>query len=257
MKQRVAKRVAIVGKFSREFNECRAAVKKSGNFQIVSSRPAVVISFGGDGTLLKAEAKYPQIPKLTVRKAHEYGAQKTCQLSQVLSSLAHDEYYDVPYSKLTCTVYHKGKIIATAEALNEITIRNKFLGCALRYRLAVKEKAPDARGKAHEIIGDGVVIATPFGSSGYYSSIARRTFKHGIGIAHNNPSKRIPPYVAHETSQMRVNILREEGQLCADNQRRVVKVVAGDTITIAAAKRQALVLQKTKKRSHDALFWYV
>lgn len=263
MKQRVAKciakRVAIVGKFSREFDECRTAVKKYGNchIQIVSSRPEIVISFGGDGTFLKAEARYPGVPKLAVREAREYGACKTSRLSQILPLLACEKYHKVSYLKLACTVRRKRKIIAAAEALNEITLRNKNLGCALRYRLMVNKKAQGGRGRQHEIIGDGVVVATPFGSSGYYSSIARRTFRRGIGIAHNNSTNIIPPHVTHEKSRVRINILREEGQLCADNQRRVVKVAAGDTITIAAAKRPAIVLQKTKEQSHDALFWYV
>lgn len=262
------KRVAIVGKFSRELHECRNAVMAANHFRIVTKKPDVVISFGGDGTLLKAEAQYPSIPKLALRKAQEYGIRKTHSVHQLLTALANDELYPIPYLKLSCTVKRKRRALTRLNALNEISIRNKHLGCALRYQLSINHKPANMKikqelgnrlGREREncIIGDGIVVATPFGSTGYYSSITRKGFTKGIGIAHNNPTKEIPHRVASEQSHIRIHVLREKGQLCADNRPSMHTIIPGDTMTITKAKKNAIILQYKKKQSRANLFFFV
>ncbi|ELY35524.1 hypothetical protein C496_23146 [Natronorubrum tibetense GA33] len=47
----------------------------------------------------------------------------------------------------------------------------------------------DDQGTAYEferLVGDGVLVATPFGSTGYYRSIIGGTFSSGLSVAFNN-----------------------------------------------------------------------
>lgn len=43
--------------------------------------------------------------------------------------------------------------------------------------------------EAEKVIGDGLLVATPFGSSGYYRSITGGVFEIGVGVAFNNVHK--------------------------------------------------------------------
>ena len=67
------------------------------------------------------------------------------------------------------------------------------------------------------VVGDGIVVATPFWASAYYRSVGGKPFDEGIGIALNNPVDRKPSLVVSESSVIEVEMLREVGQVFCDN----------------------------------------
>ena len=56
-------KVALFGKNS---DSIRHFIPEYG-FEISEDKPDVIVSYGGDGTLLSAERKFPGIPKLPIR----------------------------------------------------------------------------------------------------------------------------------------------------------------------------------------------
>ena len=162
------------------------------NFLIVDENPDFIISYGGDGTILFSERRHPHVPKLIIKK------ENTCrkcdysidQLPDILKKIRKGKYEMRHEMKLE-TVFKQRKLVG----LNEMQIHAKLPISAIRFVLTVD-------GRIYEnLIGDGVVIATPFGSTGYYKSTGGKQFTRGIGISFNNlHNQRIKSLVASENS---------------------------------------------------------
>jgi len=104
-------------------------------------------------------------------------------------------------------------------ALNEIVIHNKNPQHGIRYRVFL-----DKTDLGKEFIGDGLVVATPFGSTGYYRSITDSYFELGIGIAFNNSTEQADSLVVKEQRQIKVLITRGPALLYADNQTKIINL---------------------------------
>lgn len=199
--------------------------------------PDVVISFGGDGTSLLAEKKYPGRPRLLIRHSKIC---KTCthhDFSHALLCFSRRKFHIIEEDKLDVSA---GKLKDTA--LNDVNI-HYVPPTALRFELFVNGKKAKGYGR-HEtynpgsIIGDGIVVSTPHGSSGYFHSITRKTLKSGIGIAFNNPVKPIRPLLLNRSARIKVLIERGPGVLAVDNH-KPVRLNSGNTIMIRASAKKA------------------
>ena len=90
------------------------------------------------------------------------------------------------------------------------------------------------------IVGDGAVVATPFGSSGYFSSIGGEQFNMGIGIGLNNPfNVKHKPIIIDSSPEIYIDILRDDGLLLFDNDENMIAVKGGDEIKIETSKNTA------------------
>jgi NAD kinase len=78
-----------------------AELKKAG-VAVVKARPDVVFAFGGDGTFLFSEEKYPGVPKLFVR--HDRECLKPHHLSKIIDALKDGQYAVEEFPKLEATV---------------------------------------------------------------------------------------------------------------------------------------------------------
>ena len=59
-------RIAIVGRERKVVQEYKKEIRKSG-IVYTDTKPDIVISLGGDGTILLAERWFPGVPKLPIR----------------------------------------------------------------------------------------------------------------------------------------------------------------------------------------------
>jgi len=145
------------------------------DFEVTTDREDAdfVISYGGDGTLIKSENDYPGIPKIALRASRICKKCSYRSNEEVLEVIKKGRYSLQNMIKLEAV--HKED---STEGFNEITLKNVNPRHAIRYELAIDDKWIQ-----HEIIGDGVVVATPFGSTGYYRSITRSFIYDGIGLA--------------------------------------------------------------------------
>lgn len=201
---------------------------------IDNNKPDFVITYGGDGTVLYAERKYPGIPKITVRAGSVgYKCRYSIEeLEDVLIKIDSGEYKLKEEIKLE-TNFQGRKYLS----LNEVQLHNSSPTKALRFSVYIEDEI-----LFENVIGDGVVIATPFGSSAYYSSVGGEKFDKGIGIALNNPyNVKEKPEVIDEGFDYSINIkiLRDNALLLFDNDNNMINVKGGDNIVVKRSKDTA------------------
>ncbi len=219
--------VAIVGE---DVGVVRAALEAA-RFVITGVSPELVVSHGGDGTLLRAERLWPGIPKVPVRVGRRARPCARHELGAVIAALADEALVLTHLPKLGLTV---GAFRGLA--LNDVVMRNALPTEAVRFRVGI---GPQRSG---EITGDGLVIATPFGSSAYYRSITRRSIGSGLALAFNNTTDERPPVELSADSRVDVEILRGPAILVHDNDVRAVPLRTGHRFTVSLSSEQAAVL---------------
>ncbi|MBV6481206.1 MAG: NAD kinase [bacterium] len=221
-------KVALVGK---SLNTVEALLPAYGLIRDDQS-PEVVISVGGDGTLLSAERKYPTIPKLplrfseTSRKIHDHKAEI------LFEKLVSGDLVEVPQMKLVAVTG-----TSRLHALNDVNFHNEMITSAVRYRVEIN-------GQPHssEIIGDGLIVATPFGSTAYYRSITHSIFQVGIGLAFNNSTEPVDHLVLNENARIQVQVVRGPALVAVDNDPGWIHLGEGDTVEVHKAQESATIL---------------
>ncbi len=203
------------------------------DIDIDNIKPDFVISHGGDGTILLSERKFPGIPKIAIRGS-DIGFK--CNLDEndledILIKIDNGNYEIKEEIKLETTF--KGRKYLS---LNEVQIHNSSPNKAVRFSILM-----DNLPLFENIIGDGAVIATPFGSSAYFSSIGGEIFDKGIGICLNNPynAKSEPIIIDSSDPEIHIKILRDDGLLLFDNDDNILKTKGGDDIKIEISKNTA------------------
>lgn len=192
-------------------------------FELVEENPEVVISYGGDGTLILSEFHYPSVPKLLLKSS------KICKLCQaipneeILKKFKEGKYDVKKLIKLDVEAHGK-----KLKAVNDVIVHNSDPRHAMRYHVNIN----GINNPSHEVIGDGVIVATQFGSTGYYKSITGSTFDVGIGIAFNNSTEQVNHMVIDEESEIKIKVTRGPVVVYADNQEEFIKLEEGDEVII-------------------------
>ncbi len=211
-------------------SEIVKSVKKRAKITLID--PDFVITYGGDGTILVAERKFPGVPKVPIRNSKicsmcvSYGKDS---IEHLLEKLEKGEFKKEEISKVEAH-FNGDRLIG----VNEIQIHNKDPGKAIRFDLEANNK------KLEELIGDGLIFATAFGSTAYYRSLGLEPFKKGIKIGFNNVYPKKEPIELK--SNARVKILREKGLLLADNN-GTINLNPGDIVEIKESKEQAIFVR--------------
>jgi len=69
-------------------------------------------------------------------------------------------------------------------ALNEISLHHASPTLATVFVPRIRDRGETVG--FERVVGDGILVATPFGSTGYYRSITGGQFTDGLGVAFNN-----------------------------------------------------------------------
>ena len=225
-------KIAIVGP---EYEKALPLLQKHGDFfEVTENNPEVVISYGGDGTLMEAEHLYPGVPKLYLRNSHIAKlAHQTKENEEILEQFVKGRYKIQECFKLEATAKSK-----TLVGLNDIVVHNENPRHSIRYTVQV-----DSGIVSNEIIGDGLVFATPLGSTGYYRSITDSSFEIGIGLAFNNSTEQSDHIVLQENRVIKVKITRGPAFCYADNQKEYVELLPGEMVEVRKSSLLAKIIR--------------
>lgn len=216
--------------FRRDASEVKNCLIEK-DFELVENDPDFVVCYGGDGTVLFGERKFPGVPKLIIKtsracRIYDYTLN---DLPDLLSRIKAGDYQI--HSEMKIETEAKGENLV---GLNEIQVHLKLPIYAVRFSLSVNGKKYDG------LIGDGVIVATPFGSTAYYRATGGKSFKEGIGVSFNNlHNSDVKSFVTHENTILKLIITRGPAWLLADNNENFVDLEAGDAVTIKKSKSTA------------------
>lgn len=208
------------------------AVVRACGHELVRRDPELVLCHGGDGTLLRAERQHPGVPKLVCRQ--ERPGMVFCPEHRLEAMLERQRAGELAEELLETLELSLGS--AKRRALNDIVLRNDDPGTALRFELAVDGE------QAEEHAGDGIVVATPFGSTGYYRSITRASFDSGIGLAFNNCTRGELSRVLPLDARIELRVVRGPAALAWDNDPRQVLLREGHRVSVQRSALPARVL---------------
>ncbi len=212
----------VLGKNQDRVHEIREIAQSMG-FNHDEEKPDFIISLGGDGMLLVSERQFPGIPKLPVRdsligfKCHDE------PLQELLDMVKAGESRIVETMKLEA-VFDDLRLLAT----NDVVVRNRDQRHALRFEVRLDGEQVNGL-----FIGDGLVVATPFGSTGYYHSVTRDTFEEGIGVGFNNITNEQRPLRFAESVKVQLEVVRGEAYLAADNHPDMKVLTEGASVSVS------------------------
>ena len=200
-------------------------------FVINKKSPDIVLCVGGDGTFLYGEQIYPGVPKLLVKhKCTDCGDHK---LGVLLKKIERREFAIKEEIKVVGTINKNPR--KRLVGLNEINIHYR-LPCAIGLEVAVNGK------HVARVLGDGLVVATPYGSTAYFRSITRKTFSRGLGLAFNTPVMPVKPLIVSEDSVIRVRVVKHSGWMAADCNKKIFPLKTGDFVEIKKYPKPARII---------------
>lgn len=223
--------------YGRTAKTIEGLVKNLG-LQLVSSNPEVVISYGGDGTLLSTERRFPHIPKLPIRSSTLYHKCPKHKDETMLKKLLEGKLHLKEYKKLVTTILYKNFY-----ALNDFVIRNSDTTHSIRFKTSETDDKL--------LIGDGVVISTPLGSTAYFKSITQKSFKSGFGLAFNNITKKIPFILFRDNNQVIVSLIRGKATLSFDNSPDIFVLDEGSELIFSLSDQTAQIYEVESLRCSE------
>mgnify|MGYP002629018995 CR=1 FL=1 len=226
------KTVAIVAKYNEQVTNLKKLLKEKG-LVYDSKNPDFIISLGGDGTFLVAERKFPGIPKMLIRHSKICNKCLNKNKENLLDLIKNNKFKITEHSKIEGKVKNKKFI-----AINDIVVRNKFANKALRFEISI-----DGKKLKEEIIGDGIVVSTVFGSTGYFKSITRKTFKKGIGLVFNNSMKYLKPLILKDKQKIKLTVTRGVAEVAYDNEPQILYLSEGETVEVKKNKGIAKTIE--------------
>ena len=120
----------------------------------------------------------------------------------------------------------------------EVAVKNVDPTCALRFDFLV-----DGKPYMKNVVADGIVASTAYGSTGYFKSVARCVFRaDALGVAFIAPTQGVNNVVLDGASVVEVEFVRPaEVVVTADKSRRTAEVRAGDRVRIGRIPDQVSV----------------
>lgn len=230
MKAKDIRNVAVVARTGR-LGEIIADELHAAGFVIVKKNPDLTFCIGGEGATLWGEIYTPGAPRLSIlHREDNISAAQRKKLKKILKAVKQGSYKVVEFPKLRATARN-----GTLTALNDINIHYQP-----PYAIGLEVRADRTKKK---FLGDGLVVATPYGSGAYFRSITRRTFSRGIGVAFNNPTVPMAPLFLSKSARLEVRVWKHRGVIAADANPHVLGIKAGDVIKISVAREVARAIQ--------------
>ena len=211
-----------------------------------------LICFGGDGTILHASKSAAEagLPVLGVNIGTVgFMAELECGEMQLLSRLATDEYQLDERMMLSVRLFHDGEECFRDYALNDVLITKGAVARVIQVTLLCDGT------EAMSYSGDGVIVATPTGSTAYSMSAG------GPIVEPRAENILITPICAHDiqprclvtaptrTIEITVGRINRRNAFLSADGGKAVRVFSGDRIEISRAPVQTKLI-KLKQTSY-------
>ncbi len=239
------KKVKVVGQNKAFVREMTRELKNH-DLQIVDKRPDIIVILGGDGSYLYHERISPTIPKLLIRDQNICQKCSIDRVDKAIGKLKKGKFIIKKHIKLEMRFKNMKRIAA-----NDVVIRNKELFHAMRCQVFINGEQFNG-----EMIGDGVVIATPFGSMAYFYSITKSSFRKGIGIAFNNQRKKFNKLILKDDVEIKIKIIRNPALMSTDNDEKILELKEGDEVIIRKSKETAKIIDMNAGLLEKARYWF-
>jgi len=219
-----------------------------------------VLVLGGDGTLLSVarEVADKKVPVLGINLG-TLGFLAEVELNRMdeaIKRLMEGDYLTEERMMLDGTIIHKGKEISISSALNEITLTRCGSLQIIRYSIYVNKKF------LCNMSADGVIVATPTGSTGYNMSAGGPIAEPGAKLL------MLTPICAH-TLNSRSIILRSDDiveividrgsddsaltvEACSDGNEKVM-MTTGDMLRICKSDKTTTIVKLDERSFLEAL----
>lgn len=198
-------------------------------FEIVTSNPDIMISYGGDGTMLSCEREYPGVPKLAIRDSKFCIKCSKHDDKTLLQALLDNKLKLKEFKKIQTNIEEKNLF-----ALNDFVIRNEQAIHAIRFNVFI-----DNTQQGNLLIGDGIVVSTAFGSTGYFKSITGKSFDNGLAVAFNNLTEKRDPVYLNEDSIAEFKLVRGNAILTYDNNPETFQIPEDKTFNFQVSDQTA------------------
>lgn len=121
-------------------------------------------------------------------------------------------------------------------AVNEVQLHNDDPRHAIRFTVTLNGQ------EGQSVIADGAILASAFGSTGYFQSVTGQTFEKGFGFALINPAKKANPIFLHVSDVVTIRLERGPATVYADNDPTSIPAKVGSTVTFRASAQKARVI---------------
>src|SRR3954451_207693 len=231
-------------------------VKSVSRDAIAAQKPDFVIVLGGDGTLLAAARAVAQadIPILGVNLG-SLGFLTEVSLGELfptLESVKADCCATDVRSMLHCELLRDGKAIGNYEALNDVVASKSTIARMADFDLSVDNKF------VSNYKADGVIIATPTGSTAYSLAAGGPIVLPGVDALVITPvsphALTNRPLVLRGDSEIEIVVKNtQEGAFLTVDGQTGVELQGGDRIVCRKSKHQVRLLRMTQRTFFDVL----
>lgn len=219
-----------------------------------------IIVIGGDGTILQtarvvAEKKIPiiGINKGTLGFLADV---EVANVEEALDRLLADDYIVGERMMLRGDIYHEGEIIRSGLALNDLVITRSGISRMIECKIKVNGMPMDT------YRGDGLIISTPTGSTGYNLSAGGPVVSPKADIMLVTPicshsmGARSHVLVPNDDICIEIGRLRktqEEEAIATFDGQTGVELMPGDRIRVAPASEKVYLLKMKENNFYDIL----
>lgn len=184
-----------------------------------------VISYGGDGTLLDAFNVFPNKIIIPIR---DYSR---CDIHNDICKYFFSkniENYDILNIK-------SSNENINVQGISEFVLRNADMTRAIRFDLYINDKP-----YALNSIGDGLIISTSLGSTGYFKNITNVFFTDCIGIGFLNNAQRMSNLIIPKSSKIKIVLNRGDCEWSIDHE--IYKSTQGNEFEISIDEKNSFKL---------------
>ena len=233
-----------------------ADAKSVSRDQIAAEKPDFVIVLGGDGTLLAAARAVAQanIPILGVNLGSLGFLTEVAlgELFTTLESIKSDCCATDLRSMLHCELLRGGKVLGTYEALNDVVASKSTIARMADFDVSVDKKF------VSNYKADGVIIATPTGSTAYSLAAGGPIVVPGVDAIILTPvsphALTNRPLVLPGGSEIQIVVKNtQEGAFLTVDGQTGVELQGGDRILCRKSKHQVRLFRMTERTFFDVL----